>query len=217
VNIAAYIDHTNLKPDATAEEIRNLCAEAIRCGFAAVCVNPSRLTEAKQALDGSGVKVAVVVGFPLGANTEETKTGEAWQAVLAGADEIDMVMNIGAFKDGAFRTAEKEIRSVVEVSSPAPVKVILETCLLTEAEIVQACQLAVRTGAAFVKTSTGFGPAGASPEHVRLMRSAVGTAAGVKAAGGIRTYREALALIEAGADRIGTSAGVRIVEEAAEE
>lgn len=213
MGIASYIDHTNLRPDATGKEIESLCAEAVCHGFAAVCINPSRLAMAKRALAGSEVKIAVVVGFPLGATTAEAKAYEARQAVLGGAGEIDMVMNIGALRDGDRRTVEEDIRAVVNASRPAIVKVILETCFLTEAEIAQACRTAVSAGAAFVKTSTGFGPAGASPELVRLMRSVVGKAAGVKASGGIRTYRDALAMIEAGADRIGASAGVRIVVE----
>jgi deoxyribose-phosphate aldolase len=213
MGIASLIDHTNLRPDATGQEIERFCAEAVYHGFAAVCINPSRLAVARRALASSEVKIAVVVGFPLGATTTDAKSHEARQAVLGGAGEIDMVINIGALKDGDSQTVEEDIRAVVIASRPAIVKVILETCFLTEIEVIQACRMALRAGAAFVKTSTGFGPAGASPELVRLMRRVVGNAAGVKASGGIRTYRDALTMIEAGADRIGTSAGVRIIIE----
>jgi deoxyribose-phosphate aldolase len=212
-SIASYIDHTDLRPQATRQEIENLCGEARRYGFAAVCVNLSRAQAASLALAGTGVRLAVVAGFPLGATTAAVKVYEARAAAAAGADEIDLVIDIGALKDGDCRLVEEEIRAVVNAVAPVAVKAILETCYLSDDEIIAACRASVRAGAAFVKTSTGFGPAGASLEQVRLMRSVVGSAAGVKASGGIRTYRDARAMIEAGADRIGTSSGVRIVME----
>lgn len=211
INLASQIDHTNLKPTATTGEIGALCAEALEYHFASVCVNPCHTTTAKKALQGSDVKVAVAIGFPLGATTTPAKAFEAREATLNGADELDMVINIGALKEGHDSFVEGDIRAVVEAAGQAVVKVIVETCYLTDDEIVRACRLAVRAGAGFVKTSTGFGPAGAKVEHVRLMRAAVGPEIGVKAAGGIRTYQDAIDMIEAGANRIGTSAGISII------
>ena len=214
VNLASYIDHTNLQPVATANEVHTLCAEARKHHFASVCVNPCQVTAAKKALQESGVKVAAVIGFPLGATTTPAKAFEAREAIGNGADELDMVINIGALKEGRDSCVEEDIRAVVEAAGQSVVKVIIETCYLADDEIVRACKLAVSAGADFVKTSTGFGPAGAKVEHVRLMRAAVGPEVGVKAAGGIRTYRDAMAMIEAGANRIGTSSGISIIQEA---
>jgi len=212
INLASLIDHTNLKPAATTGEIDLLCAEALEYHFASVCVNPCHAATAKRALQGSDVKVAVVIGFPLGANTTRTKDFEAREAILNGVDELDMVINVGALKEGRDSFVEEDIRAVVEAAGQALVKVIIEACWLTDDEIVRACRLAVRAGAGFVKTSTGFGPAGAKVEQVRLMRAAVGPEIGVKAAGGIRTYQDAAEMIEAGANRLGTSAGINIIQ-----
>ncbi|WP_297510731.1 deoxyribose-phosphate aldolase [Thermococcus sp.] len=216
IDIAKYIDHTNLKPYATKDDIIRLCDEAIKYGFYAVCVNPYRVKLAKEYLHErkADVKVASVIGFPLGATPTEVKVFEAKKALEDGADELDMVINIGALKDGDYDYVEKDIEEVVKVAHEkgAKVKVIIETCYLTEEEKVKACELAKEAGADFVKTSTGFGTGGATVEDVRLMRKVVGPDMGVKAAGGIRTYEQALAMIKAGANRIGTSSGVRIVE-----
>ncbi|GAB6103139.1 deoxyribose-phosphate aldolase [Thermococcus atlanticus] len=213
-NIAGYIDHTNLKAYATGEDIIKLCREAMEYGFYAVCVNPYRVKLAKETLKGSGVKVATVIGFPLGATPTEVKVFEAKKALEGGADELDMVINIGALKDKDYDYVRNDIAEVVKVAHEknAKVKVIIETCYLTEEEKVKACELAKEAGADFVKTSTGFGTGGATVEDVRLMRKVVGEGMGVKAAGGIRTYEQALAMIEAGATRLGTSSGVKIVE-----
>jgi len=214
--IARYIDHTNLKPYATREDIIKLCDEAIQYGFYAVCVNPYRVKLAKDYLreKGADVKVASVIGFPLGATPTEVKVFEAKNALDDGADELDMVINIGALKDGDYEYVKNDIAEVVKVAHKrgTKVKVIIETCYLTDEEKVKACELAKEAGADFVKTSTGFGTGGATVEDVKLMRKVVGPDMGVKAAGGIRTYEQALAMIEAGANRIGTSSGVKIVE-----
>ncbi len=216
IDIAKYIDHTNLKPYATADDIIKLCDEAIEYGFYAVCVNPYRVRLAKEYLRErkADVKVASVIGFPLGATPTEVKVFEARKALEDGADELDMVINIGALKDRDYEYVKNDIAEVVKVAHEkgAKVKVIIETCYLTEEEKVKACELAKEAGADFVKTSTGFGTGGATVEDVRLMRRVVGSEMGVKAAGGIRTYEQALKMIEAGANRIGTSSGVRIVE-----
>ena len=213
-DIAGYIDHTNLKAYATGEDIIKLCREAMEYCFYAVCVNPYRVKLAKETLRGSGVRVATVIGFPLGATPTEVKVFEAKKALEDGADELDMVINIGALKDGDYDYVRNDIAEVVKVAhgKNAKVKVIIETCYLTDEEKVKACELAKEAGADFVKTSTGFGTGGATVEDVRLMRKVVGEEMGVKAAGGIRTYEQALAMIEAGATRIGTSSGVKIVE-----
>lgn len=213
--LASMIDHTQLKATATPEAIRVLTQEARAHNLGAVCVQPCYVKLAKEELRGTAVKVATVIGFPLGATTSAAKAAEAREAVANGADELDMVQNIGAAKAGDWDRVEKDIRAVVEAAGAVPVKVILETCYLTDEEIVRACQAAVAAGAAFVKTSTGFGTGGARPEHVRLMRETVGPSVGVKASGGIRTYRDAQIMIEAGANRLGTSNGVQIIEEAA--
>lgn len=215
-HIARLIDHTLLKPDATPEEIRKLCEEALHYGFASVCVNPWNVPQAAELLRGSGVRVTTVVGFPLGATFPQVKIFEAEEAIKAGAAEIDMVINIGALKSGKTEAVEADIRGVVEACHRrgAICKVILETALLTSEEKVRGALAAKSAGADFVKTSTGFGPGGATPEDVRLIRATVGPEMGVKAAGGVRTLGDLLKLVEAGATRIGSSAGVKIVEEA---
>jgi len=212
--LAKYIDHTNLKAFATREDIKKLCNEAKEYGFYAVCVNPYRVKDAKEFLRGTDIKIASVVGFPLGATFTETKVQEAIMAVRNGADEIDMVMNIGAMKDGDYEVVERDIREVVEAVHPmgAKVKVIIETGYLSDEEKRKACELAKKAGADFVKTSTGFGTAGAKVEDVKLIRSVVGEDMGVKAAGGIHNAKEAIAMIEAGATRIGASRSVQIIE-----
>ncbi len=218
-DISRYIDHTNLRAYATEDDIIRLCDEAKEYGFYAVCVNPYRVRLAKERLKGTDVKVASVIGFPLGATPTEVKVFEAKKALEDGADELDMVINIGALKDGNYEYVRKDIEEVVKVAreNGAIVKVIIETCYLTDEEKVKACELAKEAGAHFVKTSTGFGTGGATVEDVRLMRKVVGPEMGVKAAGGIRTYEQAVAMIEAGATRIGTSSGVKIVEGAGDE
>lgn len=213
MDIAKYIDHTLLKAEATEAQIAALCEEAKSFGFASVCVNPAWVSYAKEKLSGSGVKVCTVIGFPLGATTSETKVFETKNAIENGAEEVDMVINIGWLKSGRFDLVKEDIRKVAEAAAgKALVKVIIETCLLTEEEKVRACQLAVEAGADFVKTSTGFSVGGATVEDVRLMRETVGTKAGVKASGGIRTLEDAKKMIEAGATRLGTSSGTAIVQ-----
>lgn len=216
-SIAAIIDHTLLRPDATAADIDRLCAEAITHGFAAVCVNPYWVAHAARQLAGHTSVVAAVVGFPLGATTPDVKAYEADRVVADGAREVDMVVNIGALKTGTFGIVEREIDLVVGLCRlhAARVKVILETALLTAAEKEWVCAAATRAGAAFVKTSTGFGPPGATAADVALLRRAVGRDLGVKASGGIRDLNRIHELVAAGATRIGTSTGVRILEEAA--
>lgn len=209
--LASYIDHTLLKPDATRAQLEQLCAEAAEHQFSTVCVNGSRVELAYSLLEDSDVQVCTVVGFPLGTMDADAKRYETEVAVDLGASEIDMVMNVGRFKDGEHDYIVREIRDVVEAADDRVVKVILETCLLTNDEIAQACKLVTQAQAHFVKTSTGFGNAGATLEHVRLMRETVGQFAGVKAAGGVRNANDAQAMIEAGATRIGTSNGVAIV------
>jgi deoxyribose-phosphate aldolase len=208
---APYIDHTLLKADATRAQVEKLCAEASEHQFATVCVNGSRVELAYSLLEESDVQVCTVVGFPLGAMDADAKRYETEAAVDAGAGEIDMVMNVGRFKDNEHDYVVREIRDVVEAADDHVVKVILETCLLSNDEIVQASKLVVQAQAHFVKTSTGFGNAGATLEHVKLMRETVGQFAGVKAAGGVRNAEDATAMIKAGASRIGTSNGVAII------
>lgn len=208
--LASMIDHTNLRPTACSADIERLCREAIEFGFASVCVNPVHVPLAAALLRGSGVKVCTVVGFPLGATSHKAKAAEAARAVADGAEEVDMVVDICAVKERRPRDVEDDVSLVVNAAAPAIVKVILETCYLTDEEIVLACEAAVKSGAAFVKTSTGFGSGGATVEAVSLMRRTVGNKAGVKAAGGIRTAEDALAMVAAGADRLGCSAGVAI-------
>ncbi|HAM95632.1 TPA: deoxyribose-phosphate aldolase, partial [Candidatus Azambacteria bacterium] len=206
-------DHTNLKPTATPEDIEKLCAEARQFGFKAVCVNSCYVALASELLKGSDVLVCAVAGFPLGAMSTAAKKFEAEEAVKDGAGEIDMVMNIGLAKDGDWKGIEEDILAVKQAARGAVLKVIIETCYLTDEEKIAACEAAVRAGAEFVKTSTGFGPAGATIEDVRLMKKAVEGKALVKAAGGVRDKATALAMIEAGADRLGTSNGVAIIQE----
>jgi deoxyribose-phosphate aldolase len=216
--IAALIDHTLLRPEATAAAIFRLCEEARRYGFASVCVNPYWVELAAGRLDGSPVKVCSVVGFPLGANLTVIKVAETEAAIRAGAREIDMVLNIGEICCGNDDAAGRDIRAVVEAahSGGAIVKVILETALLDDEQKTAACSLAKAAGAEFVKTSTGFGPHGATVQDVALMRAAVGAEMGVKASGGIRTLEDLKNMVAAGATRIGSSAGVKIVEAAAQ-
>lgn len=209
--INQYIDYTLLKPESTQEQIDHLLSEAVEYQFASVCVNPTWVAHCSKTLAGTGVKVCTVVGFPLGANTSSVKAFETKDAIANGADEIDMVINVGQLKSGQYEVVKADIRAVVEASQDKLVKVIIETCLLTNDEKVKACQLAVSAGADFVKTSTGFSAAGATVEDIVLMRETVGPNIGVKAAGGARSYEDAEAFIEAGATRIGTSSGVAIV------
>ncbi|RSK25621.1 deoxyribose-phosphate aldolase [Bacillus sp. HMF5848] len=212
MTLAKMIDHTALKPQTTKEEIVRLCEEAKQYNFASVCVNPTWIVTAAAALKGTDVDVCTVIGFPLGANTPETKAFETKDAIEKGATEIDMVINIGALKDGNETLVEQDIRAVVEAANGTLVKVIIETCLLTEEEKVKVCQLAVKAGAHFVKTSTGFSTGGATVEDIALMRKTVGPDIGVKASGGVRSLEDAEAVIEAGATRIGASSGVAILQ-----
>lgn len=207
-NIAKKIDHTMLKADAMTETIRKYCAEAKKYGFASVCVNTCHVPLVAEELKGTDVKTCCVVGFPLGAMSTAAKAFEAKNAVAEGAEEVDMVINIGAMKDGNYDFVKEDIAAVVEASKPAIVKVIIETCLLTDEEKKKACLLSVEAGADFVKTSTGFSTGGATPGDIRLMRETVGARAQVKASGGIRTPEEANAMLNAGADRIGAGNGV---------
>ncbi|MDI6807632.1 MAG: deoxyribose-phosphate aldolase [Candidatus Eisenbacteria bacterium] len=210
--IAAFIDHTLLKPDAKAEDIKRLASEAMEFGFATVCINPCYVKLASDILKLSDVKVCTVVGFPLGANTPEVKVYETKRAIMDGAREIDMVINVGALKSKDYSLVEKDIRGVVEACGKRVVsKAIIETCYLSSQEKVKACTLVKAAGADYVKTSTGFGPGGATVEDVRLMREVVGEEMGVKAAGGIKTPEDAAAMVEAGATRLGTSASVKIL------
>lgn len=206
-----YFDHTILKPDATRKEVVKICAEAKENGFASVCVNEYNASLVKQQLEGSDVKTCVVVGFPLGAVSSEVKAFETDSAVRKGADEIDMVINVGALKDKEYDYVKNDIISVRNVCVGKVLKVIIETCLLTDEEKEKACQIAVEAGADFVKTSTGFSTGGASIQDVALMKKTVENRAKVKASGGIRDYNTAQAMIDAGADRLGTSATVKIV------
>jgi deoxyribose-phosphate aldolase len=212
-DLARYIDHTLLKPEATVGEITRLCQEAAKFRFASVCINPGYVALARGLLKGTPVKVCTVIGFPLGATSTASKTFEAEQAIREGAQEVDMVMNVGMLKSGEFEYAENDIFAVVSTAKRyhALTKVIIEAALLTDDEKIQACVLARRAGADFVKTSTGFSKGGATVGDVALMRRVVGTAMGVKAAGGVRSREDALAMVASGADRIGASASVRIV------
>nr|WP_263328475.1 deoxyribose-phosphate aldolase [Neobacillus sp. Marseille-Q6967] len=211
-NVVRMIDHTLLKADATKKEIIKLVEEAKEYSFASVCVNPAWVKTAADLLaDTPEVKVCTVIGFPLGASTPETKAFETSNAIQNGANEIDMVINISALKDNDDELVERDIRAVVDAAKgKALVKVIIETCLLTNEEKVRACELSVKAGANFVKTSTGFSTGGATVEDIRLMRATVGPEIGVKASGGVRSRKDALAMIEAGANRIGASSGVSI-------
>ena len=213
--VAAMIDHTLLKPDATKAEIETLCREATQYGFASVCVNPTWVATCARLVRGSPVAVCSVVGFPLGATTADTKQYETRRAIFDGAQEIDMVINVGALKSGDLHLVERDIAAVTSACRESNVlsKVIIETALLTDEEKVTACTLAKAAAADFVKTSTGFGPGGATAEDVALMRRAVGEDMGIKASGGVRTLEGVKAMVAAGATRIGASAGVRIVQQ----
>lgn len=212
-NYAAYIDHTLLKAEATKQQILDLCEEAKKYSFASVCINPTWVKTAVEALQGTEVKVCTVIGFPLGANTPEVKAFEAKDAIANGATEVDMVINIGALQSGLLEQVRKDIEAVVEAAKDqALVKVIIETSLLDDIQKRSACELAVLAGADFVKTSTGFSTGGATPEDVKLMRSVVGPAIGVKASGGVRSAEDVDRMIKSGATRIGASSGVSIVQ-----
>lgn len=211
MDIASYIDHTILKADASDTQIEQYCTEAKKYHFCSVCVNSANVKRVHALLGDSGVKTCSVVGFPLGAMSKEAKAFEARQAVSDGADEIDMVINIGALKNQDYQLVMDDIAAVCKASKPAIVKAIIETCLLSEEEKIRACELAVKAGADFVKTSTGFSTGGATVEDVKLMKETVGDRAKVKASGGIRTLLFAKELIEAGADRIGASNGVALL------
>ncbi|MEO5969929.1 MAG: deoxyribose-phosphate aldolase [Bdellovibrionia bacterium] len=210
-SLAAMIDHTILKPDATRAEVERICQEALKYGFATVCVNPNHVEFAANLLKNSSVKPIAVVGFPLGTSSTSSKAFEAKDAIKAGAQEIDMVINIGALKEKNFALVFDDIHQVVEASRPYPVKVILETCNLDNDQKIIGCALSKAAGAAFVKTSTGFAASGATAEDVALMRRIVGPDMGVKASGGVRNYADAMKMIAAGASRIGASASIEIV------
>ena len=211
--LASYIDHTNLKPNATKEDIKKLCSEAIDYKFKGVCVNPSAILYAKELLKGKKIKLIAAVGFPLGASQSSSKAFETKEAISSGADEIDMVINIGALKEKQYDVVYQDICAVVNEAGPHVVKVILETCFLDRDEKIIACALAKVANASFVKTSTGFGPKGASTEDVTLMKSIIGNDMEVKASGGIKTLEDALKMIAAGATRLGTSQSVKIINE----
>ena len=213
--MAKYIDHTLLKPEATVSSFDSLCREAIQYGFKAVCVNSAWVTYVADSVHGKGIAVCSVVGFPLGAMHSAAKACEAERAIKDGATELDMVLNVGALKSGDIKSVEADIRAVRQVAAkPIVLKVIIETCLLSEAEKKQACEIVQSAGADFVKTSTGFAGGGATVEDVKLMRGVVGNEMGVKASGGIKDRSSAIAMIKAGANRLGTSSGVAIVEKA---
>lgn len=212
--LASYFDHTILKADAEPKDVEKLCKEAAEYSFASVCVNAANVKQAAELLKGSQAKVCTVVGFPLGATLPQVKAFEAQEAIKNGASEVDMVINIGALKAGRLDLVETDIRTVADAcKGKALMKVIIETCLLTDEEKVKACQLAKKAGADYVKTSTGFSTGGATVEDIRLMRKTVGNMMGVKASGGIRDLDTALKMIEAGATRIGASASVNIVND----
>ncbi len=208
-----HFDHTLLKPAASKAEIKRICKEARQYGFYSVCVNPVQVKRVRALLAGSEVKICSVVGFPLGASTSYIKAKETEQAILDGADEIDMVMNVSGLKDGEYDYVEQDIQAVVHAADTKIVKVIIETCLLKKQEIIKACEIVSRAGADFVKTSTGFAGGGALPEDVMLMKQTVGDKLQIKASGGIKSLSDAVKMIESGADRIGASAGVDIMEE----
>jgi len=213
MNLNQYIDHTLLKPDQTEQSIIQLCEEAKKYQFASVCVNSTWVKLCSDLLSNTEVKVAAVIGFPLGATTTEVKAFETSQVIKLGATEVDMVMNVGRLKSKHFNYVLEDIKAVVSAAGErAIVKVILETGFLTDEEIEEACRISVRAGAQFVKTSTGFGPGGATIHHIALMRNTVGPEIGVKASGGIRNAETAIAMVQAGATRIGTSSGVVIME-----
>lgn len=211
--IGATIDHTALKAVTTEQQVRELCAEAKANGIACVCVSPCWVPLCAKELAGTKVLVCTVVGFPLGANASAVKAEEARLAVRQGALEVDMVINLGAAKGGDWKAVEDDIREVVAAAGKAAVKVIIEACFLTDAEKARACEAAAKAGARFVTTSTGFGTGGATADDVRILRQVAGDRLKVKAAGGIRSYHDAIKMLEAGADRLGTSSGVTIVSE----
>ncbi|MBU3134316.1 deoxyribose-phosphate aldolase [Clostridium gasigenes] len=213
MNIAKYIDHTILKPEATTEDIKRFCTEAKNFGFASVSVNSYNAALVSKELEGSGVKTCVVVGFPLGATTKEVKAFETKQAIENGADEIDTVINIGALKEKNYELVREDIKAVIDVANKKViVKVIIEACLLTNEEKVKVCEISKEVGADFVKTSTGFSTEGAIKEDVALMRKTVGVEIGVKASGGVRDFNTAMDMITAGANRVGASASIAIIE-----
>ena len=212
MNLNKYIDHTVLKADTPKAKVQQIIDEAIQYDFMSVCINPTWVSFAAEKLAATDVKVCTVIGFPLGANTSTVKALEAAEAIKNGADEVDMVINIGAAKDGDWDLVESDIQAVVDASKDVTTKVIIETSLLTDEEKVKACQAAVRAGADFVKTSTGFSTAGATVADIALMRQTVGPDLGVKASGGVRSIADAQAMIEAGATRLGTSNGVDIMK-----
>ena len=211
--LAKMIDHSLLRPNSTGEELKRLCAESIQYGFKAVCVNPPHVADASRFLKGHDVLVCSVIGFPFGTHPPGVKAAEVQEVVKMGAREFDMVLQIGALKDRRDAEVLEDIRAVVKAAAGLPVKVIMEACYLTDEEKIRACKLAVEAGAAFVKTSTGFAAGGATVEDVRLLRKTVGANVGVKAAGGIRTLADALKMIEAGANRLGTSGSVAIIKQ----
>ena len=213
--LAGMIEHTILKANASEAEVRKVCEEALEYGFASVCINPANISLASEMLKGSKVKVCTVIGFPLGANTSAVKAFETDDAIKNGAQEVDMVINIGKLKDKDYEYVKNDIKAVVDAAKGRALsKVIIETCLLTDEEKVKACELAKEAGADYVKTSTGFSTGGATPEDIKLMRETVGPEMGVKASGGVRTYEDAMAVVENGATRIGASASIAIVEQA---
>jgi deoxyribose-phosphate aldolase len=211
--LAKMIDHTNVKPNATQNDIKRLCCEAAEYGFSTACITPVNAAYASQLLKGSGVGVCVVVGFPLGTSKTETKAFETEAAVADGATDIDMVMNVGALKSEQYSMVEEDIKSVVDAADGTPVKVIIETALLSDSEKVKACSIAEKAGAKFIKTSTGVGYPGATVEDVALIKETIGSRMGIKASGGIRTLETALAMVRVGATKIGTSTGDLIIEE----
>ena len=214
MELSKYFDHTLLKADATRKQIEELCLQAKDNNFASVCVNSYWVKECKKQLQGTDVKVCTVVGFPLGAMSSEAKSFETTRAIIDGADEIDMVINIGEAKDHNYTVVENDIKAVVNAAQDKIVKVIIECCLLTDEEKSEVCKASVRAGAKFVKTSTGFSTSGATVEDVKLMQKAVEGKCLIKAAGGIRDYATAKAMIDAGADRLGCSQGMKILQEA---
>lgn len=210
-DLASFIDHTALKPEIYKNEIYKLCEEAVAHSFFSVCINPCNISFAREVLKSSKVKICTVVGFPLGANESSSKTYEVGRAISMGAHEIDMVLNIGALKAQDYSLVKREIEDIVRAADGRIVKVIFETCLLTDVEIKKACELSMEANAHFVKTSTGFSTGGATLPHVQLMKSVVGSKLQVKASGGIRDFKTALKMVEAGATRLGTSSGIAIV------
>lgn len=210
--IAKYIDHTNVKPDATANDIKKLCAEAVKYGFHSVCVTPTRVKDARKAFSkNSKIEIIVVIGFPFGVQKTEEKVLEARLAKTDGATEFDMIINIGKVKEGDWEYVGNEIHEIAEAIKPNGLKVIMEIGFLTKNELIKACKIAIKSGAKFVKTSTGYGPRVPTPEDIKLMRRTIGSNFGVKAAGGIHDFKTAVKMIDAGANRIGTSSSLQII------